>query len=257
MRKERLTVRGLSKDYPARDRGTPLRALDGVDLVVADQEFVCLLGPSGCGKSTLLNAVAGLDRDYRGEILVDGAPRARGRGPRIGYLFQEPRLLPWLTVQRNVEFALRSCAVPRERWDELTGRYLDMTGLSAFRRYHPHELSGGMRQRLALARALAVEPEILLMDEPFSGLDEMTARRMRLDLLAIRESTRKTIVFVTHNAYEATFLADRIVLMTPRPARVDGEIAVELPRPRDYDDPAVFEVNRAVVRRYLEVAEST
>ena len=254
MRKERLTVRGLTREYPARDGGDPLRALDGVDLVVADQEFVCLLGPSGCGKSTLLNVVAGLDRDYRGEILVDGAPRARGRAPRIGYLFQEPRLLPWLTVERNVEFALRSCAVPRERWEELQARYLDMTGLSAFRRYHPHELSGGMRQRLALARALAVEPEILLMDEPFSGLDEMTARRMRLDLLAIRESTRKTIVFVTHNAYEATFLADRIVLMTPRPGRVDGEIAVEIPRPRDYDDPAVFELNRAVVRRYLEVA---
>jgi NitT/TauT family transport system ATP-binding protein len=254
VRKERLAVHGLTKDYPARDGGDPLRALDGVDLAVADQELVCLLGPSGCGKSTLLNVVAGLDRDYRGEILVDGAPRARGRAPRIGYLFQEPRLLPWLTVERNVEFVLRSCAVPHERWEELQARYLDMTGLSAFRRYHPHELSGGMRQRLALARALAVEPEILLMDEPFSGLDEMTARRMRLDLLAIRESTRKTIVFVTHNAYEATFLADRIVLMTPRPGRVDGEIAVEIPRPRDYDDPAVFELNRAVVRRYLEVA---
>jgi NitT/TauT family transport system ATP-binding protein len=252
----RVVLRGVSKEFPARDGGAPLRVLDGLDLTVADKELVCLLGPSGCGKSTLLNLLAGLDRGYGGEILIDGVPLRAGRRVRVGYLFQEPRLLPWLDAERNIEFALGSSGVPRGRWRAIVDRYLEMTGLTAFRTYHPHQLSGGMRQRLALARALAVEPEILLMDEPFSGLDEMTARRMRMDLLAIWRSARKTILFVTHNAYEATYLADRIVIMTRRPGRIQDEVVVKIPRPRDYDDPAVFEVNRHVVRTYLDTVES-
>jgi NitT/TauT family transport system ATP-binding protein len=247
----RIVIRGLVKEY-AGANGTPaFRALGGVDLAVANQELLCILGPSGCGKSTLLNILAGLDRAWRGDVQVDGAPLGRERRLRVGYLFQEPRLLPWLDAERNVEFALGSCAVPLARWGELKDRYLDLVGLGKFRRYYPHQLSGGMRQRLALARALAVEPDILLMDEPFSSLDELTARRLRQDLLAIWRSAKKTILFVTHNAYEATFLADRIVVMTAAPGRVHDEIVVDIPRPRDYDDPAVFEVNRRVVRTYL------
>jgi NitT/TauT family transport system ATP-binding protein len=247
----RIVIRGLRKEFPAVADRPPLRVLDGLDLDVADKEFVCLLGPSGCGKSTLLNILAGLDRADAGEIRVDGVPLGRERRVRIGYLFQEPRLLPWLSAERNIEFALGSCAVPRRRWNGIKDHYLQLTGLAPFRSYYPHQLSGGMRQRLALARALAVEPEVLLMDEPFSGLDELTARKMRMDLLAIWRSARKTILFVTHNAYEATYLADRIVIMTRRPGRIQDEVTVKIPRPRDYDDPAVFEVNRDVVRSYL------
>jgi ABC-type nitrate/sulfonate/bicarbonate transport system ATPase subunit len=143
--------------------------------------------------------------------------------------------------------------VPRERRAELKDRYFKLAGLEGFRNYHPHQLSGGMRQRVALVRALCVEPGILLMDEPFSGLDELTARRLRIDLLRIWRETRKTIVFVTHNAYEASYLADRVLVMAR--GRIRDEIAVRVPRPREYDDPAVFEVNRDVVRRFLAAAE--
>jgi ABC-type nitrate/sulfonate/bicarbonate transport system ATPase subunit len=243
----RIAIRGLTKEYAEAKGTSPLRVLDDLSLTVADQELVCLLGPSGCGKSTLLNILAGLDGGYRGQITIDGPER-----PRIGYLFQEPRLLPWLNAERNIEFALGSRGIPARRWPDITRRYLALVGLESFRGYYPHQLSGGMRQRIALARALAVEPDILLMDEPFSGLDEMTARKMRMDLLHIWTSTRKTIVFVTHNAYEATFLGDRILIMSARPGRIHEEVTVKIPRPRDYDDPAVFEVNRQVVRTYLE-----
>jgi NitT/TauT family transport system ATP-binding protein len=172
------------------------------------------------------------------------------QGGRVGYLFQEPRLLPWLTADGNLDFALASCRVLAARWHELKSRYLGMTGLSAYRDYYPHQLSGGMAQRLALVRALCVEPGILLMDEPFSGLDEITARRLRLDLLTIWQETRKTIVFVTHNAYEACLLADRILVMSDGAFR--QEIRVPIARPRSYDDPAVFELSRKVVRAFGE-----
>jgi ABC-type nitrate/sulfonate/bicarbonate transport system ATPase subunit len=234
-----ITVSGLSKSFGA------LRVLDELEVVVAEHEFVCILGPSGSGKSTLLNIVAGLEGTYTGEV--------RRSASRVGYLFQEPRLLPWLTAERNVDFALDGCQVPKKRRTELKDLYFKLVGLEAFRHYYPHQLSGGMRQRLALVRALCVEPGILLMDEPFSGLDELTARRLRIDLLAIWRETRKTIVFVTHNAYEASYLADRVLVMAR--GRIRDEIAVRVPRPREYDDPAVFEVNRDVVRRFLAAAE--
>jgi ABC-type nitrate/sulfonate/bicarbonate transport system ATPase subunit len=249
----RIAIRNLTKEYGGRKGAAPLPVLRDLSLTVTDRELVCLLGPSGCGKSTLLNILAGLDADYRGQVAIDGPS---GERARLAYLFQEPRLLPWLNAERNIEFALGSRGIPAGRWPDITRRYLALVGLEAFRGYYPHQLSGGMRQRVALARALAVEPDILLMDEPFSGLDEMTARKMRMDLLELWTSTRKTIVFVTHNAYEATYLGDRILIMRARPGRIHGEIEVRIPRPRDYDDPAVFEVNRHVVRTYLDaVAE--
>jgi ABC-type nitrate/sulfonate/bicarbonate transport system ATPase subunit len=169
-------------------------------------------------------------------------------GGRIGYLFQEPRLLPWLTADGNLDFALASCRVPVSRRSELKSRYLAMTGLSEYRDYYPHQISGGMAQRLALVRALCVEPGILLMDEPFSGLDEITARRIRVDLLSIWRETRKTIVFVTHNAYEACFLADRILVMLGGALR--EEIRVPIARPRSFDDPAIFKLSRDVIKAF-------
>ena len=236
-----ISVSGLELRF-----GT-LRVLRELDLAVSDHEFVCILGPSGSGKSTLLNVIAGLETGYSGSV-VRGASR-------VGYLFQEPRLLPWLTAERNVDFALESCGVPREHRAALKDRYFALVGLEGFRHYYPHQLSGGMRQRVALARALAVEPGLLLMDEPFSGLDELTARRLRIDLLRIWRETRKTIVFVTHNAYEASYLADRVLVMAR--GRIRDEIVVQVARPRDYDDPAVFDANRDVVRRFLAQAEQS
>jgi len=234
-----INVESLRKTFKGRD-GTSRAVLKDLDLTVAAGEFLCILGPSGCGKSTLLNVLAGLDTVYDGRTSVSGG--------RIGYLFQEPRLLPWLTADENLDFALASCRVPTSRWSELKSRYLAMTGLSEYRDYYPHQMSGGMAQRLALVRALCVEPAILLMDEPFSGLDEITARRIRADLLSIWRETRKTIVFVTHNAYEACFLADRILVMLGGAFR--EEMRVPIGRPRSFDDPAIFTLSRDVIKAF-------
>jgi ABC-type nitrate/sulfonate/bicarbonate transport system ATPase subunit len=234
-----IEVISLRKTFNGRN-GTPRAILKDLDLTVGRGEFLCILGPSGCGKSTMLNVLAGLDKSYEGTVNVSAG--------RIGYLFQEPRLLPWMTAEQNLDFALESCKVARSRWEELKLRYLAMTGLSDFRDYYPHQISGGMAQRLALVRALCVEPGILLMDEPFSGLDEITARRLRSDLLNIAEETGKTIVFVTHNAYEACFLADRILVMLNGAFR--QEIRVPAARPRSYDDPAIFQLSRDVIKAF-------
>lgn len=236
-----ISVTGLNKQFGS------LKVLYDLDLQIADQELVCILGSSGSGKSTLLNVIAGLETDYTGTVTLSAN--------RVGYLFQEPRLLPWLTSERNIDFALDSSNLPHARRADLKDHYFALAGLSKFRDYYPHQLSGGMRQRVALVRALSVEPGILLMDEPFGGLDELTARRLRVDLLRIWRETRKTILFVTHNAYEASYLADRVLVMAQ--GRIRDEIIVDVPRPRDYDDPAVFDVNRDVIRRFLALAEMT
>jgi ABC-type nitrate/sulfonate/bicarbonate transport system ATPase subunit len=250
----KIEIRGLSKIFPPRvPGGETLHVIRNLNLSIVPHEFVCILGRSGCGKSTLLNAIAGLDRDYRGSIAIDGKEIEGGKPPvRIAYLFQEPRLLPWLTAEKNVDFVLRSCRVPAAEWRARKDRYFAMTGLDRFRAYYPHQLSGGMAQRLALVRGLCTEPDILLMDEPFSGLDELTARRLRVDLLSIWRETRKTVIFVTHNAFEATFLADRILIMVAGEFR--AEIPVRITRPRDYDDPGIFDINRSVVRQFLQLA---
>lgn len=250
-----FSVRNLVKEFPGRDGAAPLRVLKGLDLVVRRNEFICILGPSGCGKSTFLNILSGLDPRYSGEIDVGGRKFKAGKPPlRIGYLFQEPRLLPWLTAEQNVDFAMRSCRVPSSRWAELKDRHFQLTRLDSFRGHYPHQMSGGMCQRLALVRALCVEPDVLLMDEPFSGLDELTARRLRVDLLDIWRDTGKTIIFVTHNSYEASFLSDRILMMSQ--GEVQQEIPIDVARPRDYDDPGIFEINRRVVKLFLEVAQA-
>jgi NitT/TauT family transport system ATP-binding protein len=245
-----ITLQGLSKVYWSRAYPEGLVALDNVSLAVADREFVCLLGPSGCGKTTVLNVLSGLDQQYIGEVRVAGKLLSRdGAHPfRIGYVFQEPRLLPWLTVRGNIEFALGSVGITASEWRERVNAWLTRVGLNDFAQAYPHELSGGMQQRTAIARAFAVDPELLLMDEPFSGLDELTARSMRELLLGLWQETRKTVLFVTHNCFEACFVADRIVVFSPRPGRITQEISVELPRPRDYENPRLFERSVAVTR---------
>jgi len=243
-----IAVRRLSKVYHSRAHPDGMLAVDNIDLAVGDHEFVCLLGPSGCGKSTVLNVLSGLDQNYSGEVLVSGCviSRKNGHAFRVGYVFQEPRLLPWLTVRRNIEFALESEGVPAREWRTRTDNWLNRVGLIDFAEAHPHELSGGMQQRTAIARAFAVDPEMLLMDEPFSGLDELTARTMRELLLEIWLETRKTVIFVTHNCFEACFLADRIVVFSPRPGRIRKGVTVELPRPRNYEDSRLFELSVSV-----------
>jgi len=223
-------------------------ALDGIDLEVASGEFVCLLGPSGCGKSTLLNILAGFDQPSEGAVEFEGAP-VRGAGKDRVMFFQDAgsALLPWLSAEENVRFALRVRKLPREEWPAIIDKYLVMVDLKDHRHKFPAQLSGGMRQRLQIARALAVEPKVLLMDEPFAALDALTRRRMHGFLLDIWKRTGKTIVFVTHDIAEAVTLADRICVMSVGPgSRITEVVDVGLPRPRDLTDPQAAALFRRV-----------
>jgi len=216
-------------------------ALDGVTLEVNDGEFLCLLGPSGCGKSTLLNILAGFEAVTEGIVTADGAP-IHGAGRERVMFFQDAgsALFPWLTVEENVRFGLRVRKVPKPEWSSIVDKYLRMVDLDRHRDKFPAELSGGMRQRLQIARALAVEPRVLLMDEPFAALDALTRRRMHSVLLEIWQRTGKTIVFVTHDIAEAISLADRIGMMSVGPRSVITRVIdIELPRPRDLTNPQV------------------
>jgi NitT/TauT family transport system ATP-binding protein len=226
-----LEIRDLEVTYAAADRATTT-AVRGFDLDVDEGEFVSIVGVSGCGKSTLLKVVGDILSPSRGTIAVHGRrPSEVRRLGRIGFVFQEATLLPWLSVERNVAFlaGLAGRAVGAERVREL----LALVGLEGFETRRPHELSGGMRQRAAIARALALEPYLLLMDEPFGALDEITRDRMSEELLKIWAASRVTVLFVTHSIPEAAFLSDRVVVMTPRPGTVQRIVDVKLPRPRE------------------------
>jgi NitT/TauT family transport system ATP-binding protein len=249
-----IEIKNLTKLYPSNGNGAPLKALDRATLSVNPGEFVCILGPSGCGKSTLLNILSGLDHQYEGTAVI-GGDNAEGSGPppRTAYVFQESRLMPWRTVRGNIDFALAASGFDAAERSDRIDRCLALVELSQFGDFYPLQLSGGMQQRASLARAFAIEPDVLLMDEPFSALDELTARRLRRQLLTIWEKFHSTVLFVTHNAFEATFLADRILMMTKGPAaRFCDEIELsDLPRPRDYEDVRVFQMNRKVVERLV------
>jgi len=244
-----VEIENLVKAFPDRDGGR-LAVLDGVSLRV--DGLVCVLGPSGCGKSTLLNVVAGLERPDGGEVRFyrDGSPVGRSE-VRIGYVFQDPRLLNWRTVRENVEFGLQSLRLPAEEVRARAHAYLRLVGLEEFAHQFPLFLSGGMRQRVGLARALALEPDLVLMDEPFSKLDEITARELRQELLRIQARLGQRILFVTHNPSEAALLGDRIYVLSQRPARVVAEVDNPVPKPRDADSPEVAALAREVVG-YLE-----
>jgi NitT/TauT family transport system ATP-binding protein len=227
--------------------------LDRMSLDVADGEIVALIGPNGCGKSTLLRAIAGLLRPDRGTVTLDGAPIS-APDPRIGLVFQEPRLLPWRSAADNITYPLELAGWPPERRARRLAELTELVALDpSVTRNRPSELSGGTAQRVALARALALEPEVLLLDEPFSALDALSRERFDLELLRLWERAAPTIVFVTHSISEAIFVADRIVVMSPRPGRVVADLPVELPRPRSLDDldTAVVSQTARDVRRHL------
>jgi NitT/TauT family transport system ATP-binding protein len=229
-----IELRGCRKTYASQNGQAPVLALDGVDLTIRPQEFVCLLGPSGCGKTTLLKVIAGLLPLDEGEVCIDGH-RVTGPGIDRAMVFQDFALLPWADVMRNVAFGLELQGVPRATREQTARDLIGVVGLSGFEHHYPRQLSGGMQQRVGLARALAVDPKILLMDEPFGSVDAQTRRLLQEDLLGLLDRTRKTVVFVTHSMDEAVRLGDRVVLMTPRPGRIRNTVVVELPRPRPPD----------------------
>jgi ABC-type nitrate/sulfonate/bicarbonate transport system ATPase subunit len=239
----RVEAEGITKVYPL-PGGSERLALAAVSLTVPDGEFVCLLGPSGCGKTTLLNILSGLDTPDAGEVRIQ---RADGGQRRLGYVFQESRLLPWMSVADNLRFVLDTSR--REAADAIA-YWLERVGIPGRGQDYPRQLSIGQRQRVAVARALIVRPDVLFMDEPFSALDELTAGRMREELLDLWEEIGSTVVFVTHNPHEATFLADRIIIMTPGPGRIltDYNVADLIQRPRDADDPELWTASRVAVR---------
>ncbi len=237
-----LRIEGVTRTFPATRQAGPTLALQPTDLTVSPGEFVAILGPSGCGKSTLLRIVAGLDRPTGGTLALDGAA-ITGPGPDRGMVFQSYTLFPWLTVAQNIRFGLRERGVPETEQRAIAEKFLARTGLSGFANHWPRQLSGGMQQRCALARALANDPEILLLDEPFGALDHQTRELMQELLLEIWEEGdgsgvaglgRKTVLFVTHDIDEAIFLANRVLVMSARPGRIKAEVTVPLPYPRDW-----------------------
>jgi NitT/TauT family transport system ATP-binding protein/sulfonate transport system ATP-binding protein len=225
-----LQVSGVDKTYAASNG--PVRALNGIDLTIKQGEFVCLLGASGCGKSSLLRIIAGFEQASAGQITTFGNI-VTGPGPDRGMVFQDYGLFPWLTVRDNISFGPRHAGRSPREVEHTTGKFMEMVGLSGFADRYPGQLSGGMKQRVAIARVLANNGRILLMDEPFGALDALTRAKLQEELLTIWRETRLTVVFVTHSVEEAIFLADRVVVMSAGPGRIAEDIRVELPRARD------------------------
>ena len=229
-----VSIRDLWMTFPGIRNDEPVHVLEEVSLDVKQGEFVCIVGPSGCGKSTLLNIVGGFLRQSRGDAVVEGEP-VNGPDPSRIFVFQENGVFPWLTVEDNVGFGLLD--KPSAHQAKQVKHYIEMVGLTGFENAYPRELSGGMRQRVEIARALAAEARVLYMDEPFGALDFLTRLKMRQDLVRIWQAEGKTILFVTHDIEEAVQLADRVLVMSKRPATIKEEVVIDLPRPRDLDDP--------------------
>lgn len=248
-----LKIEGVSKIFPGRTG--VVEALRPVDVEVQAGEFVCLLGPSGCGKSTLLSIIAGLESATEGVVLADGRI-VRGPGTDRVLLFQEAALFPWLDVHHNVEFGLRQTGIPAKERAATALRFIELVHLKGFERSYVHQLSGGMRQRVAIARALAIDPAVLLMDEPFGALDALTRDRLHTELETIWASTRKTVLFVTHNVREAVALGDRVLVFSPRPGRILREFRIDLPRPRSLEDHLLVD-QAAEIMSVLQGAMST
>ncbi|PIP09142.1 MAG: nitrate ABC transporter ATP-binding protein [Syntrophobacteraceae bacterium CG23_combo_of_CG06-09_8_20_14_all_50_8] len=252
-----LEIRKLRKVFEDLKRGN-IPVLGGVDLAVKKKEFVSILGPSGCGKTTLLQIIAGLEQPTSGEILFEGKNN-NSLDKKCGIVFQEYALFPWKTVQGNVEFGPKMRGVSKKERQEIAQAYIELVGLTGFENHYPHELSGGMKQRAAIARALANDPDILLMDEPFAAVDPQLREILQQELLKIWQQTGKTILFVTHNIDEAIFLADRVAVMTARPARVKDVVQVDLPRPRQKEirvNPGFYELEGYLRKIVWEEAES-
>ena len=247
--RSQIVIAGVNKVFAGDER--EVIALKDINLEIEAGQFVCLLGPSGCGKSTLLNAVAGFSLPSSGVIHADGKP-VIGPGPERGMVFQEYALFPWMTVEQNIAFGLQIKGMPREQCRARVAALLDMLGMSDFGGRFPKDLSGGMRQRVAIARVLALDSPIMLMDEPFGALDALTRRNLQDELLRIWAELKKTILFVTHSIEEAIYMADRIVVMTYRPGTVKRDLLVDLPRMRDPSTPEFNALKRELGEMVME-----
>jgi len=239
-----IQIEGVSKTFGKRDR--QVVALDKVDLAFQDGQFTILIGPSGCGKSTLLYLIAGFELPTMGRILLDGSEITHP-GPDRGFVFQDYALFPWKTVLGNVMFGLCQNGVSHREAKRIAMEHIHMVHLQGFEHAYPHTLSGGMKQRVGIARALAYDPKVLLMDEPFGALDAQTRKVMQREMVSIWEEAKKTVVFVTHSVIEAVFLADRIVVMTARPGAVKGIVDVDVPRPREYTEDRYLHIREDVL----------
>lgn len=248
-----LSAENVTKSYSSRD-GKEIVAVSNLSIDVKEGEFVCIVGASGCGKSTLLNMFAGFIQPSKGSVNLRGKP-ITGIEPRCGMMFQAYALFPWRTLIKNVEFGLEMRGVPRSERRDRAQKYIDLVQLSGFEDRYPYELSGGMQQRASLARLLAVDPEVLLMDEPFAALDAMTRQVLQEELLEIQERSKKTILFITHNLDEALILADRIVVLSSRPGRVKSIITNDLPRPRHVTAQLSPEYSEMKAKVWTEVEE--
>jgi NitT/TauT family transport system ATP-binding protein len=245
----KIELKAVSKSFRPRRSAPETTALEDVSFAVGDGEFVCLLGPSGCGKSTVLNLIAGFEKANRGDVLLSGRPVSRP-GPDRGVVFQEAMLFPWLDVFDNITFGPRMHGVRSADYIPAAERLIQRVGLSGFERHRPYELSGGMKQRAALARAWIGSPEVLLMDEPFAALDAQTRLMMQEQLVHLWEQSKITVVFVTHDVDEAILLADRILVMTSRPGRIKADITVTLERPRSYER-LILSTKAAELKRHV------
>jgi NitT/TauT family transport system ATP-binding protein len=251
-----LVLDNLQKSYPRLGQ-SPLRVLGGLDVNVEKGALLSILGPSGCGKSTLLNIINGLDDATSGSVTLAGTTvTTRTRSSvKIGVVFQQPRLLNWRTVGDNVAMPLRELGLPKEEIQFRVRKYLELVGLTDFTDFYPLQLSGGMQQRVSLARGLAIEPDLLLADEPFSALDEISARKLRQEFVRIWDQTGTTILFVTHSIREAVFLSTRMLVITARPARTYLDLTVDVPHPRKPEDDLLFELEKSVTQDFMRMEE--
>ena len=239
----KIKIEGIKKIFEGENQ---VVALDGVNMNINENEFAVVLGPSGCGKSTLLYLLAGFEVPNGGKILLDGK-KIKKPGPDRGIVFQDFALYPWKTALKNIAFGLELSGIPKKEATKEAMKYIKMVGLEGFENAFPHTLSGGMKQRVGIARALAYQPEVLLMDEPFGALDAQTRKQMQIELENIWEKTRKTVVFVTHSVIEAVYLADKVFVMTARPGKVKGVVDVDLPRPRSYTDENFLKIREKIL----------
>jgi NitT/TauT family transport system ATP-binding protein len=238
-----VEIKRVSKVFQLQDQ--TIHALSGASLSIAKGEFVCLIGASGCGKSTLLRIMAGFEQPSSGEALMRGKPITEP-GPTRGMVFQDYALFPWLSVRENIAFGPIARGLAGSQVKETVDNFIELVGLNKFANAYPHQLSGGMKQRVAIARVLANDAELVLMDEPFGALDAMTRERLQDELLEIWQRTHLTVVFVTHSVEEAIFLANRVVVMTPGPGRIESDNALDLPRPRDVSSPEFNAIRRVL-----------
>ncbi len=235
-----IDIRKVNKYYESQD-GTNVHALKDIDLHISDGEFVCIVGPSGCGKSTLLEIIAGLLDATSGEILLDGKP-VNGTSRDIGVVFQDASLFPWRTVKKNIAYGMEVAKIPADEQEKRLKKYISMVGLNGFENKYPSQLSGGMRQRVGIARTLVMNPKIILMDEPFSAVDHLTRCTLQEELINIHRLEEKTVVFVTHDINEAVLLANRVILLSPRPSGIQKIYEIPYPQKRDRNDPNLLKI---------------